>query len=79
MTPGGEGAGVVTAIGEGVTGVQVGDRVCFTGTPAAYAEQVLTNRRPAGPHPQRRHRRDGLRGPSCRDSRPTRWPTGCIT
>ena len=43
MIPGGEGAGVVTAIGEGVTGVQVGDRVCFTGTPAAYAEQVLTN------------------------------------
>lgn len=38
---GNEGAGVVTAVGEGVTAVQVGDRVCYQGTPGAYAEERL--------------------------------------
>lgn len=38
---GNEAAGVVTAIGEGVTDVKVGDRVCYQGTPGAYAEERL--------------------------------------
>ena len=33
-----EGAGTVTAVGEGVTDVAVGDRVAYTGTPGSYAE-----------------------------------------
>lgn len=36
---GNEAAGVVTAVGEGVTEVKVGDRVCYQGTPGAYAEE----------------------------------------
>jgi NADPH2:quinone reductase len=40
FTPGSEVAGVVRALGEGVTGIQAGDRViAFTGT-GGYAEQV---------------------------------------
>jgi NADPH2:quinone reductase len=38
---GNEGAGVVTAVGDGVTAVKVGDRVCYQGTPGAYAEERL--------------------------------------
>lgn len=38
---GNEGAGVVTAIGDGVTEVKVGDRVCYQGTIGAYAEERL--------------------------------------
>ena len=38
---GNEAAGVVTAIGEGVTEVRVGDRVCYQGTPGAYAQERL--------------------------------------
>lgn len=38
---GNEAAGVVTAIGEGVTEVKVGDRVCYQGTIGAYAEERL--------------------------------------
>jgi NADPH2:quinone reductase len=38
LTPGVEGAGVVTAVGEAVTGFQVGDRVVYGGPPlGAYA------------------------------------------
>ena len=36
--PGQEGAGVVEAIGPGVTEVEVGDRVAYAGVPGAYAE-----------------------------------------
>ncbi len=36
--PGSEGAGVVTALGEGVQGFKVGDRVAFSTTPGSYAE-----------------------------------------
>jgi NADPH:quinone reductase len=37
---GGEGAGTVTAVGEGVTGPAVGDRVAWV-APGSYAEQVV--------------------------------------
>jgi NADPH2:quinone reductase len=37
-TLGQEAGGAVTAIGPGVTGVAVGDRVAYTGVPGAYAE-----------------------------------------
>jgi len=39
LTPGGEAAGVVVALGEGVTGLQEGDRVAYAGAPGSYAEQ----------------------------------------
>jgi NADPH:quinone reductase len=38
FTPGQEGAGTVTSIGEGVTEVKVGDRVAYAMTPGSYAE-----------------------------------------
>jgi NADPH2:quinone reductase len=38
FTPGQEGAGVVEAIGPGVTEVAVGDRVAYAGLPGSYAE-----------------------------------------
>jgi NADPH2:quinone reductase len=39
--PGSEGAGVVEAVGEGVTVVAVGDRVAYAGSAGAYAERRL--------------------------------------
>ncbi|MGI4828528.1 MAG: alcohol dehydrogenase catalytic domain-containing protein, partial [Janthinobacterium lividum] len=38
FVPGQEAAGVVTAIGEGVIGFALGDRVAWTGTRGTYAE-----------------------------------------
>ena len=38
FTPGNEGAGVVEAVGEGVSSVQPGDRVAYTAGPGSYAE-----------------------------------------
>jgi NADPH:quinone reductase len=38
---GNEGAGVVTAVGEGVDAVQVGDRVCYQGALGSYAAERL--------------------------------------
>jgi NADPH2:quinone reductase len=38
FTPGQEGAGVVTAIGDGVADIVVGDRVAFAGVQGSYAE-----------------------------------------
>ncbi|HTX28657.1 MAG TPA: quinone oxidoreductase [Streptosporangiaceae bacterium] len=38
--PGAEGAGTVTAVGEGVAGLAVGDRVAWAGGSSSYAEQV---------------------------------------
>ena len=38
---GNEAAGVVTAVGEGVTEVKVGDRVCYQGVAGAYADERL--------------------------------------
>src|SRR5215472_11249194 len=42
---GGEGAGVVTAVGSGITDFAIGDHVAWTGVPGSYAEQVAI---PAG-------------------------------
>lgn len=39
-TPGGEGAGVVEAVGDGVTDIQAGDRVAYASVPGSYAEFV---------------------------------------
>jgi NADPH2:quinone reductase len=41
FSPGGEAAGVVRAVGPGVTSVQVGDRVATTLLYGAYAEQIV--------------------------------------
>ncbi|MGC5626888.1 quinone oxidoreductase family protein [Georgenia sp. Z1344] len=40
-TPGTESAGTVAAVGSGVTGWSVGDRVAYAAAPGAYAEKVL--------------------------------------
>lgn len=45
FVPGQEGAGVVAALGEGVTGFRAGDRVAWANTRGSYAEFVLV---PAG-------------------------------
>ncbi|MEX0299671.1 MAG: NADPH:quinone oxidoreductase family protein [Kordiimonas sp.] len=41
VVPGGEAAGVVTELGEGVTNVAVGDRVIFTNQVGGFAEQAV--------------------------------------
>jgi NADPH2:quinone reductase len=41
FTPGQEAAGTVAAVGPGVTGVAVGDRVAYTAIPGAYAELAV--------------------------------------
>src|SRR5437764_5156234 len=41
FTPGTEGAGVVEAIGDGVTNVKTGDRVAYAGSIGGYAEERL--------------------------------------
>jgi NADPH2:quinone reductase len=41
FTPGHEGAGTVSAVGEGVTEVKVGDRVAYAMTQGSYAEYAL--------------------------------------
>ncbi len=43
FTPGGEGAGIVEAVGEGVNTVKVGDRVLFNSQVGAFAEKVVTS------------------------------------
>jgi len=40
FAPGAEGAGTVTAVGEGVAGLAVGDHVAWAGLGGSYAEQV---------------------------------------
>jgi len=45
VVAGAEGAGTVTELGEGVTGVSAGDRVAWAGVPGSYAEQAVL---PAG-------------------------------
>jgi NADPH2:quinone reductase len=41
FTPGVEGAGIVDAVGPGITGVQVGDRVAYAGPVGGYAQVRL--------------------------------------
>jgi NADPH:quinone reductase len=50
-TPGGEGAGTVLAVGQGVTDVAVGDQVAWAGSPGSYAEQVVMPAQNAVPVP----------------------------
>ena len=50
-TPGGEGAGTVLAVGQGVTDVAAGDRVAWAGSPGSYAEQVVMPAQNAVPVP----------------------------
>ncbi len=49
---GGEGAGEVTAIGEGVTDFKIGDRVGYVGPPGSYADERLLPAGRAFPIPQ---------------------------
>lgn len=51
FTPGSEGAGTVTAVGEGVTSLVPGDRIAWCTAPAGYAEQVVVPVRAAVPLP----------------------------
>jgi NADPH2:quinone reductase len=51
FVPGGEGAGTVTAIGEGVTALAAGDRVAWAGPGNSYAEQVALPANRAVPVP----------------------------
>ncbi|HET7856322.1 MAG TPA: quinone oxidoreductase, partial [Gaiellaceae bacterium] len=46
-----EGAGTVTAVGEGVTELSVGDRVAWTAGPGSYAEQVAVDAERSVPVP----------------------------
>ncbi len=41
LTPGVEGAGIVSAVGADVHNVRVSDRVAFSGQPGAYAEEIM--------------------------------------
>jgi NADPH2:quinone reductase len=47
-----EGAGTVAAVGEGVVGVGVGDRVAWTSAQGSYAEQVVVDAARAIPVPE---------------------------
>jgi NADPH:quinone reductase len=50
--PGHEGAGVITAVGEGVTEFSVGDHVAWHDGPGSYAERVAVEARLVVPVPQ---------------------------
>ena len=51
-TPGGEGAGTVLAVGDGVTDFAVGDRVAWSTGQGSYAEQAVLPARSAVPVPR---------------------------
>ncbi len=51
FVPGAEGAGTVAALGPGVDGFAVGDRVAWAGAPGGYAEQALIPASSAVPVP----------------------------
>jgi NADPH2:quinone reductase len=50
--PGSEGAGVVTALGEGVTEFSVGDHIAWSNSPGSYAQKVAVSVSDAVPVPQ---------------------------
>lgn len=52
FTPGSEGAGVVEAVGEGVTGVRVGDRVASQAFAGSYAEMAVAPAQRVVPVPE---------------------------
>ncbi|MBL4640122.1 MAG: NADPH:quinone oxidoreductase family protein [Kordiimonadaceae bacterium] len=52
FVPGGEAAGVVTELGEGVTNVNVGDRVIFTNQVGGFAEMAVANAEMLMPFPE---------------------------
>jgi NADPH2:quinone reductase len=52
FVPGAEGAGTVSAVGEGVTHLGVGDRVAWAGPGSSYAEQVALPARRVVPVPE---------------------------
>jgi NADPH2:quinone reductase len=49
---GGEGAGIVTAVGAGVAGLKAGDRVAYLSGSGAYAEQIALPAAMAAPLPE---------------------------
>lgn len=51
FTPGGEAAGMISAIGDGVDSVSVGDRVIALSSHGAFAEKWLVDARAVGPIP----------------------------
>jgi NADPH2:quinone reductase len=51
LVAGVEGAGTVAALGEGVSGVAVGDRVAWVAAPGSYADEVLVHAARAVPVP----------------------------
>ena len=61
FTPGQEGAGVVDAVGPGVTDLAVGDRVAYAGVNGAYAETRVIAGRSPGPLAVGDRRPDGRR------------------
>lgn len=52
IIPGREGAGVVDAVGAGVSGVQEGDRVAFAMVPGTYAQYVVVDADNVAPLPE---------------------------
>ncbi|HSM56001.1 MAG TPA: quinone oxidoreductase [Candidatus Sulfomarinibacteraceae bacterium] len=52
IIPGREGAGVVDAVGRGVSGVQEGDRVAFAMVPGTYAQYVVVDAENPAPLPE---------------------------
>ena len=64
--PGLEGAGVVTALGSGVSGLREGDRVAWANAPGSYAETVGGARRRPGQGPRRASRPRRPRRSCCR-------------
>jgi NADPH2:quinone reductase len=52
FTPGGEGAGTVIAVGDGVTDFAEGDNVAWSAGPGSYAEQVVLPAERAVPVPE---------------------------
>jgi NADPH2:quinone reductase len=52
FTPGGEGAGIVSAVGEGVSHLNVGDKIIFMCQTGAFAEKVIVPAITAIPMPE---------------------------